>query len=199
MRSKAPPHHGARSMLKVHSHPLSAKWSRTVSSLNTDSKNFEAALNVFPLSDMNLWGNPLRAANLFKHLMNVSVDMSKTMSRCTALVTKQVNKQIHVLPVLLGPSVRIIKGPAKSTPVKLNAVSSFTLLTGKGGGGGAGNCAPSNSATNYTPVYDCSDQTSALHDPESPSYFCQSLSYTIVQYTLVSIIDYKRSQGVTSR
>ena len=144
MRSKAPPHHGARSMLKVQSHPFSAKWSRTVSSLNTDFKYFEAALNFLPLLDMNLQGNPLRAANLFKHLMNVSVDMPRTMSRCTGLVTKQVNKQIHALPVLLGPSVRIINGPAKSTPVKLNAVSSFTLLAGKGGGGGVGNGAPSN-------------------------------------------------------
>ena len=66
------------------------------------------------------------------------------MSKCTALVTKQVNKQIHALPVLLGPSVRIVNGPAKSTPVKLNAGSSFTLLTGKGGGGGVGNGDPSN-------------------------------------------------------
>ena len=38
---------------------------------------------------------------------------------------------------VLGPSVRIINGPAKSTPMKLNAGPSFTLLVGKGGGGGA--------------------------------------------------------------
>ena len=38
----------------------------------------------------------------------------------------------------------IINGPAKSAPVKLNAGSSFILLTGKRGGGGVGNGAPSN-------------------------------------------------------
>ena len=50
----------------------------------------------------------------------------------------------YALLVLLGPLVRIINGPAKSTPVKLKAGSSFTLLTGKEGGGGVANEAPSN-------------------------------------------------------
>ena len=83
--------------------------------------------------------------------MNVSVDISRTMSRCTALVTKQVNKQIHALPVLLGFSEWISKGPAKSTPVKLNAGLSFTLINGYGGGGGVGNGFPSNLAAGTVP------------------------------------------------
>ena len=54
------------------------------------------------------------------------------------------NKQTNpALPVQLGPSVQINNGPAKSTPVKLKAGSSFTLHTGKGGGGGVGNGFPS--------------------------------------------------------
>ena len=78
--------------------------------------------------------------------MNVPVDMKlpETMSRCASLVTRQVNKQIHTLVILLGPFVRTINGPAKSTLVKLNAGSSFTLLVGKGEWGGVGNGAPSN-------------------------------------------------------
>ena len=51
---KAPSHYGACSTLKVHSQPLSTKWSHMASSLNTDFKYFEAALNVLPLSDINL-------------------------------------------------------------------------------------------------------------------------------------------------
>ena len=113
LRSKAPPHHGARSTLKVQSQPFSAKWSRTVLSWNTELKNLEAALKVLPLSEMNRLGNPLLAANLFKHRINVAVDMSWTMSRCTARVTRQVNKQIHALPVLLRPFCTDQQGPCK--------------------------------------------------------------------------------------
>ena len=39
------------------------------------------ALKVFPLSDRNLRGSPLLAANRFKHLMKVLVDKSSTMSK----------------------------------------------------------------------------------------------------------------------
>ena len=131
-------------MLKVHSHPFSVKWSRRVSSLNTNFRNLEAALKVLPLSEMNLRGSPLRAANHLRHQIKVSVDMSRTMSRCTALVTRQVNKQMYTFLVVALPSVRTSNGPAKSTPVKLNAGSSLTLLIGSGGGGSAGNGRPSN-------------------------------------------------------
>ena len=74
--------------------------------------------------------------------MKVSVDMPGTMSKCTALVTRQVNKQIYTFLVVALPSVQISNGPAKSTPVKLNAGSSLTLLAGSGGGGGAENGHP---------------------------------------------------------
>ena len=87
---------------------------------------FEAALNVFPLSDMNLRGRPLLEANFFKHLRNVAVNKSVTMSRCTARLTKHVNKQIHTFCDLVSPSVRMVSGPAKSTPVYENAGSSLT-------------------------------------------------------------------------
>lgn len=46
IHSKAPPHQGARSILNVHSHPFPDRWSHTVSSLNTDFKNFAVPLNV---------------------------------------------------------------------------------------------------------------------------------------------------------
>ena len=70
--------------------------------------------------------------------MKVSVHMSRTMSRCTALVTRQVNKQIYTFLAAELTSVQTSNGPAKSTLVKLNAGSSLTLLTGSGGGGGIG-------------------------------------------------------------
>lgn len=129
IRSNAPPHQGAFATLNVQSQPLSNRKSRTVSSLKIDFKNLEAALKVLPLSEINFRRRPLRAANLFSHGINDSVDMFSTTSRWTALVAKQVNRQIHVFSVF--PSVRIISGPAKSTPVKVNGRSSFTLLTGK--------------------------------------------------------------------
>ena len=72
-----------------------------------------------------------RDVNLFRHLMKVPVDMSLTMSKCTALTTRQVNKQIHAFVVLIRQSVWMINGPAKSTPVKLNAGASLTRITGK--------------------------------------------------------------------
>ena len=53
--------------------------------------------------------------------------------------SKQTN--IHLLVAL--PLVRTNNGPAKSTPVKLNAGSSLILLTDSGVGDGAGNSHPS--------------------------------------------------------
>ena len=57
-----------------------------------------AALKVFALSEIILLGRPLPAINLFKHQMNAEVDNSFTSSRWMALVTQQVNKQIHTFP-----------------------------------------------------------------------------------------------------
>ncbi len=72
--SNAPPHQGARSTLNNHSMPNPARYSLIVSSSKTDLRYLEAALNVLPLSEMNLLGNPLLAENLFKHRRKVSVD-----------------------------------------------------------------------------------------------------------------------------
>ena len=63
--SNAPPHQGARSTLNSQSVPNPARYSLTVPSLKTDLRYLDAALNVFPLSDMNLAGKPLLAENLF--------------------------------------------------------------------------------------------------------------------------------------
>ena len=49
----------------------------TMSSLNTALMNHTAALNVFPLSETNLSGIPLLAANRLRHLRNVSGDKSQ--------------------------------------------------------------------------------------------------------------------------
>ena len=90
-----------------------------------------APLNVFPLSEMTRFGKPLRATNLLKLRMNESVLKSVSMSRCTARVAQQVYKQIHVFSGFFT-----YRGPAKSTPMLLNANASFTRHSGKGGGAG---------------------------------------------------------------
>ena len=142
--SKAPPHQGARSTLNCQAHPIPVRYSPTVWSSNTALMYFEAALNVFPLSDRIFRGRPLREANLFKHLRNDRVDMSVTISKCTASVTKHVNRQIHTFCEPVAWSTQMVSGPAKSTPVYEKAGSSFTRKTGRGGGGGLLKGAPSN-------------------------------------------------------
>ena len=122
---------------------------------------------VFPLSDMNRWGNPLRAANLFKHIMNVSVDMSRTMmSRCTALVTKHVNKQIQALLVRLG-NQWTSKVHSSETESRIFLYSAYWQRRW----GWCWKRISFVSATNYTSVNDCSDQTLSLQNPKSPPNF----------------------------
>ena len=54
-----------------------------------------ADLKVLLLSDITVRGRPLRAENHLKHQIKESAVMSKTSSRWIALVTQQVNKEIH--------------------------------------------------------------------------------------------------------
>ena len=115
--SKTPPHQGARSMLKVHWLPWPSRCSCTASSLNTALTNLAAALNLLLLLETNFWGKPLLEANLFRHLIKVSVDKSDTISKWMTRVTKQKKRQIHSLLLLVAPSTRMKMGPAKSTPV----------------------------------------------------------------------------------
>ena len=97
---------------------------------------FAADLNVFPLSEIILHGNPLLAVNLLKHLMNDSQLISGTKSKCIALTAQQVYKQIHTLLCVGEPAILTYIGPAKSTPVWVNAGSSLTLKFSRGGDGG---------------------------------------------------------------
>ena len=60
-----------------------------------DSITLAVALKVFALSEIIFLGRPLLAIYLFKQWMNAKVDNSLTSSRWMALVTQQVNKQIH--------------------------------------------------------------------------------------------------------
>ena len=63
--------------------------------------------------------------------------MCKTISKCTALVTQQVNRQIHTLLFVVDPLSLTYSGPARSTPVYEKAGDSVTVHSGRGGGGGA--------------------------------------------------------------
>ena len=85
---------------------------------------------------MKRQGIPLLAQNRLRLQMNVSVDISGTISILTALVTQQVYKQIHTLLLFMRPCVLMYSGPAKSTPVVENGRASLTRNSGNGGGTG---------------------------------------------------------------
>ena len=93
------------------------------------------ALNVLALSERILCGSPLLAVNLFKHRTNVTADKSNTNSRCTALVTQHVKRQIHTLLLVDTPWFRMYTGPAKSTAALVNGGASLTRNAGRGGAG----------------------------------------------------------------
>ena len=65
-----------------------------------------AALKVLALSEMNLYGIPLLAANLLRHRIKVEVERSGTISRCTALVTQHVKRHSQVLLLAVESVVR---------------------------------------------------------------------------------------------
>ena len=101
--SKIPPHQGAFGRLNVHCMPRPEACCWTSSLLTIDRRTLAADLNVFPLSETILVGNPLLATNFFRQRIKQEVETSRTRSRCTALVTQQVNKQIHTLGEVLAP------------------------------------------------------------------------------------------------
>ena len=94
-------------------------------------------MKVFPLSEINLLGNSLLAVKRLKLQRKDTAVISGTMSRWTALTTQHVYRHIQTLLLLTSPLVLIYSGPAKSTPVYVNAGSSLILNSGSGGGGGA--------------------------------------------------------------
>ena len=83
MRSKKPPHHGARSKLNLHF----TLWFRRKLCISgnskIDDKNFAVVLNVLALSDTTNFGMPRLQMKRLKLLMNsnVSAVRSGTMSR----------------------------------------------------------------------------------------------------------------------
>ena len=76
--------------------------------------------------------------------MNVTIDMSHTISKCTALVTQQVKRHIQALLLLLCPARPMYSGPAKSTAVYAKGGASFTRNDGRGGPEGGLKDLPSN-------------------------------------------------------
>ena len=67
-----------------------------------------------PLSEYMVLGHPLRFVNLRIELRNESVSAVSTISRCTHLTVRQVNKTIHRFKCFL-PSLTST-GPVRSTP-----------------------------------------------------------------------------------
>jgi len=125
------PHHGALSRLKYHCKLMLLLYHLTSGWVKTE---WTADLNVFPLSDTILSGNPLLAVKRLKHHMKASAVMFGARSRCTALVTLHVYRHIHTFFSVTNPWVLTNNGLAKST---LNAGSSCSRNCGNGGGCGA--------------------------------------------------------------
>jgi len=73
--------------------------------------------------------------NLLKARKMVSTVRSPTTSRCAALVTAHVNRQMYTF--FSCPSVLVYNAPVKSTPVTVNGGNSVTRTLGSGGGSGA--------------------------------------------------------------
>ena len=115
-------------------HPKPATCSSTIWYPKTAMMYLEVALKDFTLSDKNLWSKPLWEENLFKHLKNEQVDMSVTLSKCMAHVSKHVIGR-HTLCGSFDWLVRMVSGLAKSIPVYKNAGSSLTRHFGSGSGG----------------------------------------------------------------
>ena len=123
--SKIPPYHGALGMLNTHFTPSPEKYLFTSLWPNTAWIVLEAALNVFPLSEITRLGSPRLAANRLKLRRKVEADISGTRSKCTALTTQHVYK--HIQTLLWVPfGLRMYSGPAKSTPVVVNGGASWT-------------------------------------------------------------------------
>ena len=94
-----PPLHGDFSRLKFHSTPMLDRCSCTTSSLNTALMNLVTASRY----KIQICGASPSLGQRLRHLMNVSVDMSVTISRWTAWVTQHVKRQIHTLLVAVMP------------------------------------------------------------------------------------------------
>ncbi len=92
-RSYAPPYHGAYWGMNDHCIQLQRRCACTLASVRFFSgpKKGCTKRNWLPLSDMIIWGTCLKEQNLSSASKNCSPDRSNTISRCTALVTKQVN------------------------------------------------------------------------------------------------------------
>ena len=113
MRLKILPHQGAFSILKIHSMPDPDRYC-WISSLDVMAlSSLAAALNVFPLSEMNLLGSPLLAVNRLRLHKNAEVVMSMTMSRWIARTTQRVYRQIQTLQEFVTSPERTWSGPAK--------------------------------------------------------------------------------------
>ena len=93
--------------------------------------SFAASLNVPPLSVIIVDGIPLR--NLLKLLMNPSDVKFGTTSKCSALTTQHVYKQIQTFG--FSSLVFTYNGPRKSMPVAVKDGASFTRNSGSRGAG----------------------------------------------------------------
>ena len=99
------------------------------------SSILEAAVNVFPLSDIIRVGKPLLALKRLKRRMKDCAVRSGTTSKCMALTTQQVNRHIHTLVSFESLDPLTYSRPAKSTPVYAKAGTFLTWNAGSGGGG----------------------------------------------------------------
>ena len=106
------------------------------SSFRSVDNHFFAAWKVFALSLTISSGAPRQATNSFTLRLNSSTVISLHSFKCTALVLAHVKSVTWALPVSRLPDL-YKRGPAKSTPVTLNASVNSVLNFGKAAVGGA--------------------------------------------------------------
>ena len=93
--SNNPPYHGTFSRLKHHCKPMLLLYCLTSGWVNTECMILSTDLNVFPLSDTILHGNPLLAVKRLKLCKKTLAVMFGTRPKCTALTTVHMYRHIH--------------------------------------------------------------------------------------------------------
>ena len=140
--SQKPPNQGARLGINFHSTPVLAKVSVSEGEENKAFNSAAAERKVEPLSDNTRRGKDLLLLKRRKACRKHSTVRSVTISRCTARLTAQVNRQMYTL--CSPPMPLTYRAPEKSIPVTSNGMDCCTRAFTSGGGSGAEYGLPAN-------------------------------------------------------
>ena len=129
-----PPNQGACFGMNLHSVPDLERALVSEGEENKALSSLAADRNVDPLSERTRRGRDFLLLKCLKACKKHSTVRSVMISRCTARVTAQVNKQMYTLH---SPSPLTYKASVKSTPVTSKGKDCSTRAFTSGGGSGA--------------------------------------------------------------